>query len=85
MKMQKITWYNSIKIQKICNINDIIIKIIKGVYKLARPALNKNEKKKKISITLTQEVLKYLEKYSNKSLYIEKLIRKEIKKEYDDI
>lgn len=51
---------------------------------MGRPALNENEKKKKLSITLTQEVIKYLEKYSNKSLYIEKLIRNEIKKEYED-
>lgn len=28
--------------------------------------------------------MKYLEKYSNKSLYIEKLIRNEIKKEYEE-
>lgn len=51
---------------------------------MGRPALNESEKKKKISITLTQEVLKYLERFSNKSLYIEKLIRNEIKKEYEE-
>lgn len=54
------------------------------MYKLGRPALGENEKKKKISITLTQEVLKYLERFSNKSIYIEKLIRNEIKKEYEE-
>lgn len=79
--------YDSIKIQKISNKNDIIEKIIMGIMevnKMGRPALNESEKKKKISITLTQEVLKYLEKYSNKSLFIEKLIRNEIKKEYEE-
>lgn len=51
---------------------------------MGRPTLSESEKKGKISITLSKEVLKYLEKFSNKSIYIEKLIRNEIKREYEE-